>query len=140
LEALVTITSSGANGWGYSENPQNANVFIASTTTISGGQLWNGPPGGALQKWVGAGLLDPEQARILAERQRKEFEALREEARLRRERQERPPMHWWIPDQSGHVCAVCDLDNIYRGVPDAHMPLIKEDPEPEDWWRELGAA
>jgi hypothetical protein len=129
LEALVTITSSSTNGWQYGESPQKSNVLISMTTTIADQQLWNGPPHSLRPGTFTQQLVD--------------FDALRdrmEEERRDRERRERPPSHWWLPDKSGHVCGVCDWDNIYRGVRDAHPPLIKEDPEPEDWWDQLGAA
>lgn len=52
-------------------------------------------------------------------------------------RREMPPFHWWAPDLSGRVCRICDFDNIYRDVPDAHTPVIQEAPEQEDWQRKL---
>lgn len=116
---MTTYHTSGTTFYG------SGNVII-TTATSTNPQSWNGPPGGgtlgAFQRY------QANEASILEER------------RARLERQERPPSHWWVPDASGRVCGVCDFDNIYRGVKHAHVPLIKEDPEPEDWWRELGAA
>lgn len=114
------------------------------TSTTSIPQLWNGPPGGLVRS--GGFLLtdrsptpnvidDVERART-----KRALEQLAEELAREKVRQEAPPMHWWIPSRDGHVCAVCDFDNIYRGAPNHHMPIIREEPELEDWWRELGAA
>lgn len=54
-----------------------------------------------------------------------------------RKRRETPPFHWWSPDPSGHVCRICDFDNIYRGSKDDHMPIIFEEPDEEEWRDQL---
>jgi hypothetical protein len=134
---MSTTYAGNCNGF---DGDRNLNVMITATTSIDGRTIYNGPPGtltpgGFLQTAIGP---RPDPASV--ERVRKALEELSEEKARMKARQEAPPMHWWIPDRSGHVCAVCDWDNIYRGIKDAHMPLIKEDREAEDWWRELGAA